>query len=147
MVDPKLTPEVEVLKQILNEIKSISKRLLKIEDSLKVLNAYPGQNGHLNADERADLKGTDNPTMPSSLDILDLQESRPGIFKTYRAIQKKEKWVTSTEIADATSRSRGLESRYLNYLADNGFLLKKRVKVPGEDKATAVHYKIIGVGE
>ena len=147
MVDPKLTPEVEVLKQILNEIKSISKRLLKIEDSLKVLNAYPGQNGHLNAEERTDLKGTDNSTMPSSLDILDLQESRPGIFKTYRAIQKKENWVTSTEIADATSRSRGLESRYLNYLADNGFLLKKRVKVPGEDKATTVHYKIIGVGE
>lgn len=147
MVDPKLTPEVEVLKQILNEIKSISKRVLKIEDSLKVLNAYPGQNGHLNAEERTDLKGTDNSTMPSSLDILDLQESRPGIFKTYRAIQKKENWVTSTEIADATSRSRGLESRYLNYLADNGFLLKKRVKVPGEDKATTVHYKIIGVGE
>ena len=147
MVDPKLTPEVEVLKQILNEIKRISERLLKIEDSLKVLNAYPGQNSHLNADERTDLKGTDNSTMPSSLDILDLQESRPGIFKTYRAIQKKENWVTSTEIADATSRSRGLESRYLNYLADNGFLLKKRVKVPGEDKATTVHYKIIGVGE
>lgn len=147
MVDPKLTPEVEVLKQILNEIKSISNRLLKIEDSLKVLNAYPGQNDNLNADERTDLKGTDNSTMPSSLDILDLQESRPGIFKTYKAIQKKEKWVTSTELADATSRSRGLESRYLNYLADNGFLLKKRVKVPGEDKATTVHYKIIGVGE
>ncbi len=147
MVDPKLTPEVEVLKQILNEIKRISKRLLKIEDSLKVLNTYPGQNGHLNAEERNNLKGTDNSTMPSSLDILDLQESRPGIFKTYRAIQKKENWVTSTEIADATSRSRGLESRYLNYLADNGFLLKKRVKVPGEDKATTVHYKIIGVGE
>jgi len=147
MVDPKLTPEVEVLKQILNEIKSISNRLLKMEDSLKVLNAYPGQNTNLNADERTDLKGTDNSTMPSSLDILDLQESRPGIFKTYKAIQKKEKWVTSTELADATSRSRGLESRYLNYLADNGFLLKKRVKVPGEDKATTVHYKIIGVGE
>ena len=147
MADPNLTPEVEVLKQILNEIKSISKRLIIIEDSLKVQNAYPGQTDHSNVDERPDLKGTDNSTMPSSLDILDLQESRPGIFKTYRAIQKKEKWVTSTEIADATSRSRGLESRYLNYLADNGFLLKKRVKVPDEDKATTVHYKIIGVGE
>ncbi|GAH16541.1 unnamed protein product, partial [marine sediment metagenome] len=86
-------------------------------------------------------------SMLSSLDILNLQESRPGIFKTYKAIQKMDGWVTGSAIAEETGRSRGLESRYLNYLADDGFLLKKRVKVPGEDKATAVHYKIIGVEE
>jgi hypothetical protein len=147
MTDFKSTPETKVLIQILEEIKNISNRLLKIEESLKAMGAFSGQTGYSDIDERSNIKEADISIMPSSLEILNLQESRPGIFKTYRAIQKKDNWVTSTEIAEDTGRSRGLESRYLNFLADNDFLLKKRVKVPGEDKATTVHYKIIGVDE
>ena len=85
--------------------------------------------------------------MPSSLEILELQDSRPGLFTTYKTIQRKEDWVTSSDIASETGRSRGLESRYLNYLADNGFILKKRVKVTPESKATEVLYKTLGVDE
>lgn len=147
MVNSKSNPEIKVLIQILEEIKNISNRLLKIEDSLRAMEAYSGQTGHSDDEERSNIKEDDFSIMPSSLEILNLQESRPGIFKTYRTIQKKDNWVTSTEIADTTGRSRGLESRYLNFLADNGFLLKKRVKVPGEEKATTVHFKIIGVDE
>ncbi|MHA1993989.1 MAG: hypothetical protein ACW97Z_05575 [Candidatus Hodarchaeales archaeon] len=82
--------------------------------------------------------------MPSSLEILNLQESRPGIFKTYKAIQKKVDWVKSADIADMTSRSRGLESRYLNYLAQKGFVMKKREKIESDSRATEVWYRIVG---
>jgi predicted transcriptional regulator len=85
------------------------------------------------------------PSMPSSLEILELQESRPGIFRTYKAIQKKDDWVKSTDIAKETKRSRGLESRYLNYLSKKGFVLKKREKTDPDSRATEVWYKIIGV--
>ncbi|MHA1237129.1 MAG: hypothetical protein ACTSQ9_05660, partial [Candidatus Hodarchaeales archaeon] len=78
------------------------------------------------------------------LDILNLQESRPGIFKTYKALQKKGDWVKSSDIIEETGRTRGLESRYLNYLAERGFVLKKREKVDLESKATEVWYKILG---
>ncbi len=133
--------ETKILMQILEELKSISARLKTIETSIKVTNSHSENNTSSEQQETKIL------SMPSSLDILNLQESRPGIFKTYKAIQKMDSWVTGTTIADVTGRSRGLESRYLNYLVDDGFLLKKRVKVPGEDKATTVHYKIVGVEE
>ncbi len=133
--------ETKILMQILEELKSISARLKTIENSIKVTSSHSENN---TSSEQQETKIS---SMPSSLDILNLQESRPGIFKTYKAIQKMDGWVTGTTIANATGRSRGLESRYLNYLVDDGFLLKKRVKVPGEDKATTVHYKIVGVEE
>lgn len=133
--------ETKILMQILEELKSISARLKAIENSIKVTTSHSENN---TSSERQETKIS---LMPSSLDILNLQESRPGIFKTYKAIQKIDGWVTGSTIATVTGRSRGLESRYLNYLVDDGFLLKKRVKVPGEDKATTVHYKIVGVEE
>ena len=147
MADHSSTDDINILMQILDELKTISKRLLNIEGSLKTLNEYSIENNYLNTDNQLNTTKSDKLSMPSSLEILDLQESRPGIFKTYKAMQRKDDWVTSTEIAEITNRSRGLESRYLNFLSDNGFLLKKRVKVPGEDKATTVHYKITGADE
>ncbi|MHA1967940.1 MAG: hypothetical protein ACW964_09075 [Candidatus Hodarchaeales archaeon] len=141
MDDPALTNDTRLLMQILEELKSISNRLKTIENSIK------DQNIHSDEMIRSEGQKTTVSSIPSSLDIINLQESRPGIFNTYKAIQKMEGWVTSTAIAEATGRSRGLESRYLNYLADDGFLLKKRVKVPSEDKATTVHYRIVGVEE
>jgi hypothetical protein len=141
MDDPALTNETRLLMLILEELKSISNKLRIIETSIK------DQNIHSYEMTSSEGKKTTVSSMPSSLEIINLQESRPGIFKTYKAIQKMEGWVTSTAIAETTGRSRGLESRYLNYLADDGFLLKKRVKVPGEDKATTVHYRIVGVEE
>lgn len=131
--------ENKILMQILEELKSISVRLKSIENSIKVTDSH---SENITSSEQEETKIS---PMPSSLEILNLQESRPGIFKTYKAIQKMDGWVPGTTIAKVTGRSRGLESRYLNYLADDGFLLKKRVKVPGEDKATTVHYKIVGV--
>ncbi|MFX1283586.1 MAG: hypothetical protein ACFFB5_08020 [Promethearchaeota archaeon] len=139
--------ENSVLIDILKEITKISQQLINIESSLSnmhtVLEKVAGSTGlkGSNSDEIEDT------VMPTSLEVLNLQESRPGLFKTYKAIQKKEDWVTSSDIAAETNRSRGLESRYLNYLADTGFVLKKRVKVTPESKATEVLYKILGVDE
>ena len=133
--DKKLT---EVLDQILVELKNVSQYLISIDSSLADLKAKSSKNS---ISESSDL--TKAP-MLSSLDILNLQESRPGIFKTYKALQKKGDWVKSSDILEETGRSRGLESRYLNYLAEKGFILKKREKVDLESKATEVWYKILG---
>ncbi len=133
--DKKLT---KVLDQILVELKNVSQYLISIDSSLADLKAKSSKNS---ISESSDL--TKAP-MLSSLDILNLQESRPGIFKTYKALQKKGDWVKSSDILEETGRSRGLESRYLNYLAEKGFTLKKREKVDLESKATEVWYKILG---
>ncbi|MCK4848102.1 MAG: hypothetical protein KAT16_03680 [Candidatus Heimdallarchaeota archaeon] len=136
--DKKLT---EVLDQILVELKNVSQYLISIDSSLADLKAKSSKNS---ISESSDL--TKAP-MLSSLDILNLQESRPGIFKTYKALQKKGDWVKSSDILEETGRSRGLESRYLNYLAEKGFVLKKREKMDLESKATEVWYKIIGAND
>ena len=139
--------ENKVLIEILEAIRKISLQLSTIEDSISLMNNFLRNITEIGDLEGSTLQDVEKSTMPSSLEVLDLQESRPGLFTTYKAIQKKEDWVTSTDIAVETGRSRGLESRYLNYLADNGFVLKKRVKVTPESKATEVLYKILGVDE
>jgi hypothetical protein len=128
----------KLLDQILTELKTVSQYLISIDSSLADLKIGTMQNSD---SESSNL--TDTP-MLSSLDILNLQESRPGIFKTYKALQKKGVWVKSSDIIEDTGRSRGLESRYLNYLAEKGFVLKKREKVDLESKATEVWYKMLG---
>jgi predicted transcriptional regulator len=62
-------------------------------------------------------------------------------------LQKKGDWVKSSEIAAETERSRGLESRYLNFLSEKGFVLKKREKLDAESRVTEVWYKILGVND
>ncbi|MHA2245978.1 MAG: hypothetical protein ACXADY_13530 [Candidatus Hodarchaeales archaeon] len=132
---------------ILREIKIISHQLMSIESSLSNVHNFLAKLTELESSERSNLYEVEKPIMPSSLEILNLQDSRPGLFTTYKTIQRKEDWVTSSDIALETGRSRGLESRYLNYLADNGFILKKRVKVTPESKATEVLYRTHGVNE
>ncbi|MFX0211357.1 MAG: hypothetical protein ACFFDT_35585 [Candidatus Hodarchaeota archaeon] len=139
--------ENSVLTDILKEIKKISNRLINIESSLVSMHSFMEKVTEQESLEGSNVHKVEESIMPTSLEVLNLQESRPGLFKTYKAIQKKENWVTSSDIAAETRRSRGLESRYLNYLADNGFVLKKRVKVIPESKATEVLYKILGVDE
>ena len=131
----------KVLNQILKELKSISKHLISIDSSLANLNVSSSGDPSLESS-----KSTNTPIL-SSLEILNLQESRPGIFKTYKALQKKGGWVKSSDLLEETGRSRGLESRYLNYLAEKGFVLKKREKMDLESKATEVWYKIAGVSD
>ncbi len=128
----------KVLDQILKELKTVSQYLISIDSSLADLKTNSSK------DSNSKTSTTANVPMLSSLDILNLQESRPGIFKTYKALQKKGEWVKSSDIIEETGRSRGLESRYLNYLAEKGFVLKKREKVDLESKATEVWYKIFG---
>ena len=125
----------ELLVRILEELGQISTSLKTITSLL---------NGNMTQEIQNDSE-IKPPSMPSSLEILELQESRPGIFRTYKAIQKKVDWVKSAEIASETKRSRGLESRYLNYLSKKGFLLKKREKIDPDSRATEVWYKIVGV--
>ncbi|MFX0122560.1 MAG: hypothetical protein ACFFAE_02925 [Candidatus Hodarchaeota archaeon] len=136
--------ERNILTDILKEIRKISNQLMTIESSLSNMHAFLERTERLDGLEDSNSYKVEEPIMPTSLEVLNLQGSRPGLFKTYKAIQKKEDWVTSSDIADETGRSRGLESRYLNYLADTGFVLKKRVKVTPESKATEVLYKILG---
>ncbi|MHA2029797.1 MAG: hypothetical protein ACW99Q_10430 [Candidatus Kariarchaeaceae archaeon] len=131
----------KVLNQILTELKNVSQYLNSIDSSLSNLKAVPRGDSSFESS-----KSTITPIL-SSLDILNLQESRPGIFKTYKALQKKGDWVKSSDILEETGRSRGLESRYLNYLAEKGFVLKKREKMDLESKATEVWYKIIGAND
>lgn len=135
----------KVLAEILEEIKKMSQHLITIESSLSSMNSFLQKLPGVGDLEGSTLHKMEKTVMPSSLEVLDLQGSRPGLFTTYKAIQKKDNWVTSTVIALDTGRSRGLESRYLNELADNGLVLKKRVKVTPESKATEVLYKILGV--
>jgi hypothetical protein len=125
----------ELLVRILEELGHISTSLKTITSLL---------NGNMTQEIQNDSE-IKPPSMPSSLEILELQESRPGIFRTYKAIQKKDDWVKSTDIANETKRSRGLESRYLNYLSKKGFVLKKREKMDPDSRATEVWYKIVGV--
>jgi hypothetical protein len=125
----------ELLVRILEELGHISTSLKTITSLL---------NGNMTQEIQNDSE-IKPPSMPSSLEILELQESRPGIFRTYKAIQKKDDWVKSTDIANETKRSRGLESRYLNYLSKKGFVLKKREKTDPDSRATEVWYKIVGV--
>ncbi|MFX1508277.1 MAG: hypothetical protein ACFFDC_19515 [Promethearchaeota archaeon] len=136
--------ENKVLGDILTEIKKISHQLMTIEGSLANLHDFLEKTTGVEAFEASGSHDTDESIFPTSLDVLNLQESRPGLFKTYKTIQKQDNWVTSSDIAAETGRSRGLESRYLNYLADKSFILKKRVKVTPESKATEVLYKILG---
>ena len=124
---------VPILSEILREIKNISEKVSYLTTRLD-------EEGNEKMSESKDIA-------PTSLDIMDLQEKRPGIFRTYKTIQKKDDWVTSTEIAEITKRSRGLESRYLNYLAESNLVEKKREKVSRESKATEVFYKIKILGE
>jgi len=131
----------KVLDQILTELKNVSQYLNSINSSLVDLKAVSSQ------DSISKSSISINAPMLSSLDILNLQESRPGIFKTYKALQKKGDWVKSSDIIEETGRSRGLESRYLNYLAEKGFVLKKREKVDLLSKATEVWYKILGAND
>ncbi len=139
--------QTKVLTEILEEIKKLSQHLITIESSILSMNSFLQKISGVGDLKGSTLSKEEKSVMPSSLDVLNLQESRPGLFITYKAIQKKDEWVSSTEIALDTDRSRGLESRYLNELADNGLVLKKRVKVAGESKATEVLYKILGVDE
>ena len=131
----------KVLDQILAELRNVSQYLVSIDSSLADL-----KNGSI---KESSSSSTDlsNASMLSSLDILNLQDSRPGIFKTYKALRKKGTWVKSSDIIEETGRSRGLESRYLNYLAEKGFVLKKREKVGLEGKATEVWYTIQGASD
>jgi hypothetical protein len=131
----------KVLNQILTELKNVSQYLNSIDSSLANLKAAPI------GDSSSESSNSTSTPILSSLDILNLQESRPGIFKTYKALQKKGEWVKSSDILLETGRSRGLESRYLNYLAEKGFVLKKREKMDLESKATEVWYKIIGAND
>jgi response regulator of citrate/malate metabolism len=136
--------ENNVLGDILKEIKKISHQLMTIEGSLVNLHAFLEKTTGVEALEASGSREINESILPTSLDVLNLQGSRPGLFKTYKAIQKQDDWVTSSDIAAETGRSRGLESRYLNYLADKSFILKKRVKVTPESKATEVLYRILG---
>jgi hypothetical protein len=136
-----------ILIDILKEIKLISHQLMSIESSLSNVHNCLAKLPGLEFSEGSNLYEVEKPIMPSSLEILNLQDSRPGLFTTYKTIQKKDDWATSSDIALETGRSRGLESRYLNYLADNGFILKKRVKITPESKATEVLYKTLGVDD
>ncbi|MFX1424748.1 MAG: hypothetical protein ACFFB2_20695 [Promethearchaeota archaeon] len=136
-----------VLKDILRELKSISHQLMSIESSLGNVHDFLVKFTGSESLERFNFNDAEKPPMPSSLEILELQDSRPGLFTTYKTIQKEDDWVTSSDVALETGRSRGLESRYLNYLADNGFIQKKRVKVTPESKATEVLYRTLGVDE
>ena len=128
-----------LLKEILLELKKITNQLNSIQSAL-----------NLDSLDKGDIplpKSEIDSGPPSSLNILNIQELRPGIFKTYKAIQKREDWSSAKEVCQETGRSRGLESRYLNYLAENGFIMKKRVKLEDEEKATAVLYKHLEVSE
>ncbi|MFX0151035.1 MAG: hypothetical protein ACFFAJ_09665 [Candidatus Hodarchaeota archaeon] len=142
MTEPQNPEENPVLFQILEEIKRVSEHLVLIEKTLTRLNGLLLK--FVNS-EKEIAPFSDNSTVPSSLDILELQDSRPGIFKTYKALQKEDSWVKADKIAKRTNRSRGLESRYLNYLTERGIVLKKREKVDPNSKATEVLYKIVGV--
>ncbi|MFX0181826.1 MAG: hypothetical protein ACFE95_01990 [Candidatus Hodarchaeota archaeon] len=144
MTESQNLEENPVLFQILEEIKRVSQHLVSIEKTLTRLNSLLSKFEH---SEEEIVPFSDEPSMPSSLDILELQDSRPGIFKTYKALQREDGWVKADTIARQTNRSRGLESRYLNYLTDRGVVLKKREKVDPESKATEVWYKIVGVNK
>ncbi|MHA2108796.1 MAG: hypothetical protein ACW99R_13930 [Candidatus Hodarchaeales archaeon] len=134
----------KILSQILDELKTISQNLQSIKSSLDSSSVGSLEITNSNAPISDSSRSDELTSMPSSLEILNLQESRPGIFKTYKAIQKKVDWVKSADIADMTSRSRGLESRYLNYLAQKGFVMKKREKIESDSRATEVWYRIVG---
>lgn len=133
-----------IAKQLLTEIKKISDNIVSIETLLKSITN--GENGFpfVKPELTSNTLPTISQSLPSSLQILDLQDKRPGIFKTYKVLQKKGVWVKSSEVAEKTERSRGLESRYLNYLTEKGFVLKKREKIDAESRVTEVWYKIIG---
>lgn len=131
----------EVLLNILQELKSISKSLIRIESKLNLNDIEKYSNNGFKSEKRIDS------SLPSSLDIMELQDKKPGIFKTYITIQKQSNWLTSENVSKITGRSRGLESRYLNYLAEMGTIDKKRVKVNPKSKATEVLYRFKGVEE
>ena len=131
----------KVLNKILTKLNNVSQYLLSIDSTLANLKVVPS------SDPSSESSKPTNTPISSSLEILKLQESRPGIFKTFKALQKKGDWVKSSDILEETGRSRGLESRYLNYLAEKGFVLKKREKMDLESKATEVWYKIIGAND
>ncbi|NHJ01527.1 MAG: hypothetical protein EAX86_05260 [Candidatus Heimdallarchaeota archaeon] len=138
MTDQTDQPSNKLLQDILLELKKINTQLETIQLELqhetdRIEEQFPKLDIHS--------------TPPSSLNILNIQEQRPGIFKTYKTIQKKDNWISATDVSQETGRSRGLESRYLNYLAENGFITKKRVRLSDEEKATAVVYKYIEVNE
>ncbi|MHA1215029.1 MAG: hypothetical protein ACTSR2_07990 [Candidatus Hodarchaeales archaeon] len=140
-------PETDVLGMILNKISTISDRIDILTESIEKLNnTLQG----LYLSSSTDSQVSDTPKkqkLPSSIDLIKLQELRPGIFRTYKALQKYEGWISSQEIANLTKRSRGLESRYLTYLAKQGLVVKKRIKSKSDPRATEVLYKMVGVEE
>jgi len=136
-----------LLKEILTEIRKITHQIIEVNGSLKNLTQSLLISPYITPLSATDLNESKDQEIPSSLDIIRLQEHRPGIFQTYKTIQKKDGWVSSQEIAETTTRSRGLESRYLTYLADQGFVIKKRIKSKTDSRATEVLYKIVGVDE
>ena len=133
-----------IAKQLLNEIKEISENLKSIETLLRNITSSENEFPFVKTEITANTAPNMRKSLPSSLEILDLQDKRPGIFKTYKVLQKKGVWVKSSDIAQETERSRGLESRYLNYLTEKGFVLKKREKIDAESRVTEVWYKIVG---
>jgi hypothetical protein len=136
-----------IAKQLLKEITKISENLASIETLLQNLTGDSEELSKIFTNIPLNNKPLADQSMPSSLEILDLQDKRPGIFKTYKVLQKKGDWVKSSEIAAETERSRGLESRYLNFLSEKGFVLKKREKLDAESRVTEVWYKILGVND
>ncbi|WP_455142401.1 hypothetical protein [Candidatus Hodarchaeum mangrovi] len=136
-----------LLREILAEIRKITQQIVDVKGSLENLTHSLLNSPYMTQLSATDLNEQKDQEIPSSLDIIRLQEHRPGIFQTYKAIQKKDGWVSSQEIAETTTRSRGLESRYLTYLAEQGFVIKKRIKSKTDSRATEVLYKLVGVDE
>lgn len=127
----------EALEDIVNLLSEMSMRLENIEKRLENRDFSETKN----ISEIKQYEGFKE-DLPTSMDILELQESRPGVFRTYKAIQRDNKWHSAQDIADITQRSRGLESRYLNELAELGIIDKKRAKVEKGSRITEVLFKV-----
>ncbi|MHA1973615.1 MAG: hypothetical protein ACTSW1_11510 [Candidatus Hodarchaeales archaeon] len=148
MTRPHDQPETEVLGTILDRITHISDKIDILTESIEKLNSTL-HDLYLSPSnvEIQPSNTSERQALPSSIDLIKLQELRPGIFRTYKALQKHPGWISSQELANLTKRSRGLESRYLTYLAKQGLVVKKRIKSKSDPRATEVLYKMVGVDE
>ena len=145
MSDEDTKTQIMLLRDILDELRNLTSEMQLIKKNLESFNEIITQLPLIELDE-GEINDSISPiSPPSSIEILKLQEHRPGIFRTYKEIQKISNWITSSEVAEKTGRTRGLESRYLTQLADQGFVVKKRRQKKTDPRATEVLYKAIEV--
>jgi DNA-binding MarR family transcriptional regulator len=101
----------ELLTQLINQLKQVSSKLdLLVQQNAELLKTHQVRN--------------ETPLVPTA-DVMSLLKLSPSLRKTAMALYKFEK-ATATELAEATGRSRPVESDCANQLVRVGLVNKKR---------------------